>query len=142
MKWRALVLGLLLTFSMPNVAELSVGAQWAKDALSNYSVYEEFVADTTKPQARILLTTDYSVKEFRVLALSLQEVDAQGKMIFAEKELYKMADLTPQRPLVVTLTFYGDLPHYGISYIDETGHTKKFAIQLSGEDGSLLLGAI
>ncbi len=138
MKYKALILGLLLSLAITNTAELSVGARWA-DNMPAGAAYDEFVADTTKPQSRILFTTDSTVTKFKVLGLQLKEVDPQGKIIFTEEELYSQETLTPQRPLLVVLTFYGDLPHYGISYLDENGRAQKYSVQISGEDGTLIL---
>lgn len=139
MKYKALILGLLLSLAITNTAELSVGARWADNSLPAGAAYDEFVADTTKPQSRILFSTDSTVTKFKVLGLQLKEVDPQGKITFTEEELYKQESLTPQRPLLVVLTFYGDLPHYGISYLDEKGQVKKYSVQISGEDGTLIL---
>ena len=80
-----------------------------------------------------------SVKNFKVLALTCEGVDEEGVMKFAVRELYTLKKLTPKRPLVVTMVFYGDLPNNGISYVDAKGITQRFAVGLSGEDGSLQL---
>ena len=37
------------------------------------------------------------------------------------------------------LIFPGDLPAYGISYVDAEGSLRRFAIAVSGYEGSLLL---
>ena len=36
-------------------------------------------------------------------------------------------------------TFFGDLPNNGVSYVGEDGATRNFAVNVSGEDGSLML---
>jgi len=60
-------------------------------------------------------------------------------MTFDVEELYTLDRLTADRPLVVSTTFYGLIPNNGISYVDETGTTRFFAVDMSGEDGSLYL---
>lgn len=40
---------------------------------------------------------------------------------------------------ILLLVFWGDLPGYGISYVDANGDLRYFAIEVSGEDGALLL---
>ena len=40
---------------------------------------------------------------------------------------------------MVKTVFYGLIPNNGISYVDETGATRTFAVDMSGEDGSLYL---
>ncbi len=47
--------------------------------------------------------------------------------------------MTPDTPIAVQLIFPGDLPAYGISYEDQHGILRRFAMEVSGEDGSLLL---
>ena len=48
---------------------------------------------------------------------------------------------SPEKPLVVKLSFPGDLPAYGISYEDSEGKGEehRFSICMSGKDGSLLM---
>ena len=47
--------------------------------------------------------------------------------------------MTPDTPVAVQLIFPGDLPAYGISYVDAGGDLRRFAIEVSGDDGSVLL---
>lgn len=47
--------------------------------------------------------------------------------------------MTPDTPVAVQLIFPGDLPAYGISYVDAGGNLRRFAIEVSGYDGSVLL---
>lgn len=100
---------------------------------------EKFTADNFDTQVKVLFSTTESVKDFKFLELQLDEVDKNGKISFLEKEIYSLKNLTNEKPLVVDMTFFGDTPNYGISYVDNNGNTKKFAIQMSGEDSSLLL---
>ncbi len=123
-------------------AKIQIRMQWAKEVQADLSDYDTFIVDTTESQSKIVFSAGKRVKDFKVLALSMADVDEDGKIRFTVKELYALDQLTPERPLVVGLTFYGDLPHYGISYVDENGITRQFAIQISGKDGSLLLDAI
>ena len=116
-----------------------VRARWAKDELHRFSAYDEFIADTTESQVGVLFITDSSVTDFKVLGLTLDSVDHNGKVAFSTKELYALDVLAPERPLMVRLTLFGTIPHYGISYVDGSGATRNFAVEVSGMDGSLLL---
>lgn len=122
-----------------NRVESRVRAQWAKDAPAGIPVCGEFVASSSEPQAKILFSTDRAVKDFKVLALAFESVDENGKVSFAVKELYRLDQLTPEHPLAVVTTFFGDLPNNGVSYVGEDGATRNFAVNVSGEDGSLML---
>ena len=139
---KALVLGMLLTILPIRIGELSAHIEWAKDALPRYTAYDEFVADTTEHQVRVLISVDNPVKQFKVLSIAFTGATPEGKMTFTEKAIYIQAALTPKRPFVLTMTFLGDIPGYGISYVDDKNVTQKFAIQQSGNDGSLGLGKI
>lgn len=116
-----------------------VCASWAEDIIDNYDEYDEFTADNYESQDKVLFTTDKSVKDFNILALTLEDVDDDGKVTFSEKSVYNMDTLKPERPLMVNMTLEGTIPNYGISYTDTDGSTKRYAVEISGKDGSLLL---
>ena len=48
-------------------------------------------------------------------------------------------ELSPDRPLLLNMTFYGMLPYYGVSYVDDSGETISYSINMSGKDGSVIL---
>lgn len=116
-----------------------VDAKWAEDEIENYNEYDEFTADTYEYQSKVLFTADRSVKNFNVLALTMEDVDDDGNVTFSEKSIHTLATLKPERPLMVRMTFEGTIPNYGISYTDTDGSTKRFAVQISGKDGSIIL---
>lgn len=99
-----------------------------------------FVADGGEYAVQLVCAASGPVTDFRVLSLVMTDFRDDGP-VFAETELYRQETLTPDCPLAVTLTFAGDLPNNGISYVDDTGETLRFALSMSGEDGSLLLEA-
>ena len=65
--------------------------------------------------------------------------DENYNIIFDIDERYALDALTPENPLLVKMTFFGDLPSYGFSFDDETGKTRYFSISLSGYDGSIIV---
>ena len=118
---------------------LPVKAQWADEALGAYTAYDAFTADSSDAGTRVLFTAGDGVKDFRLLALELEDVSETGAMAFSAREVYQQDTLTPERPLVVELTFYGDIPSYGVACVDGSGAEHRFVLELSGADGSLLL---
>ena len=56
-----------------------------------------------------------------------------------EKVYYYYGDFEPGNPFVITLTMYGTIPYYGISYETADGETHYYAISESGMDGSAIL---
>ena len=118
---------------------LPVKVQWADDALGAYTAYDAFTADSSDQCARVLFTTGDGVEDFRLLALELEDVSETGAMTFSAREVYQQDALTPERPLMVELIFYGDIPNYGVACVDGTGAERRFVLEISGADGSLLL---
>ena len=94
----------------------------------------------------ILFTTDSRVTDFTLLDLFAEDFTETGAVIFSATpvELDEERDslpsvMTPDTPVAVQLIFPGDLPAYGISYVDAGGDLRRFAIEVSGYDGSVLL---
>lgn len=134
----------LIPFSMlettgESLTEPLVDIQWADGFSGSLSDYDEFTADQSDGCVRVLFTAKAPAKNFQFLALPFNWSDEDEEIKAQAQEIYFADTLMPERPLVVTMTFYGDLPSYGISYVDETDTTRFFYVILSGEDGSLLL---
>ena len=94
----------------------------------------------------ILFTTDSRVTDFTLLDLSVEDFTETGAVIFSatpvaldEERESLPSVMTPDTPVAVQLIFPGDLPAYGISYVDAGGNLRRFAIEVSGYDGSVLL---
>lgn len=47
--------------------------------------------------------------------------------------------LTPEKPLVAEVVFYGDFTTYGLSFLDESGARRYFAVYISGRNGAPVL---
>lgn len=127
--------------NLPN--EAFVHIDYAKeDLLAHPETFDEFIADESEYQVKVVFTTDTAIKDFKYVELSFNEAPESGKSEFTvTKELYSLAELSPNRPLVIGMTFEGIIPNRGISFIDENGKTKYYTIQMSGKDGSLFLTA-
>jgi hypothetical protein len=108
--------------------------QWAEE-LAELPEHESFVAAQGEWAVQILIETDRPVGDFRVLALTPED-GAEG-LRFREEALFTLPELRPERPLLLTLVFYGDIPNNGFSYVDTDGSLRRCALGLSGEDGSL-----
>lgn len=116
--------------------EPAVQAHWAEDVLVGLSDYHEVSVSTAEPLARVLLSCEYAVKDFKVLGI---EASMSSSLSFFTEELYALDELTPDRPLLLNMTFYGLLPYYGVSYVDDSGETISYSINMSGKDGSVIL---
>ena len=94
----------------------------------------------------ILFTTDSRVTDFTLLDLFAEDFTETGAVIFSATPVELDGErgslpsvMTPDTPVAVQLIFPGDLPAYGISYVDAKGSLRRFAIAVSGYDGPLLL---
>ena len=52
--------------------------------------------------------------------------------------LYTIDELDPDHPFLAQVVFWGDMTTYGISFTDENGEVRHYAISISGKDGSLV----
>lgn len=118
--------------------EAKVTADYSEN-ISDYAEYITYTVDESEYSTKILFMAEGTVTDFSFLSLSIKDVDENGKATFDTESLYKLDKLTEEKPLEVTLTFYGDSPAYGISYKDAQGVTKNYTVTISGEDGSVIL---
>ena len=117
--------------------EPAIQAHWAEDVLDGISDYHEVSVSTAESLARVLLSCEYAVKDFKVLGIEASPMS--NSLSFSTEELYALDELTPDRPLLLNMTFYGLLPSYGVSYVDDSGETLYYSINMSGKDGSVIL---
>ena len=124
--------------------EAPVQVHWAEPWLQGITDYEEFVADDGEYATDVLFTAKRTVTDFELMRLTIREIYEDGAVSYASEPIYSLDRLTPERPLVVRMTFPGDAPTYGISYMDESGDgmTHHLAVKVSGEDGTLSLQKI
>ena len=117
-------------------APANVTALWAEDAAFGNCL--EFEADSDS-ETKVVFTTDRTVTDFTLLSVFLEGVAEDGTAEYSCETVYLQETLSPDEPLMVNMTFYGDLPNYGIGYTDTDGTARRFTVSISGEDGSLIL---
>ncbi len=120
-------------------AKPQVSAQWAEKIEYNYSQYKTYIDKDSENSSEIIFVASEDVTDFKLLKLSLTDVDESGNASFSSEELYSQETLTPKIPLNAVITFHGDSPEYGISYNDSKGVGHRFTLTVSGKDGSLVL---
>ncbi|MDY4970419.1 MAG: hypothetical protein SO101_09195 [Lachnospiraceae bacterium] len=121
--------------------EALVHAEWAEEIQPEWSGYETFTADEGEYAAGVVFTSEKTVRDFKLTALTMREVDDQGNITFDASTIYTLDVLTPDHPLIVQMSLPETIPMYGISYrVNEDDETVRcFTVQISGKDGSLLL---
>jgi len=112
---------------------------WAEDRPGGVADCELFAVEGSDPRARVVFTALRPVTDFKLLSLSFESMTDDGVITFGIEELYTLDRLTPERPLAADMTFFGTIPNNGVSYVDETGTLRRFAVDMSGQDGSVYL---
>jgi len=92
----------------------------------------------------VLSTSEYAVKllfraQETLTDLSVTTMDFSDDALFPAEELYALAELAPQKPLVLTVAFPGDLTTYGLLYTDEAGKEHTCILYQSGRNGAIVL---
>ncbi len=116
-----------------NAYPISAGfADW--DILSSGN-YHEFIIEDSEYTVKLIFRANEVLTDVRFTSLEYSE---NGTYSVA-KELYTLSELTPDRPLVTGVVFYGSMTTYGISFVDATGQAHHCAVSISGQDGALLI---
>ena len=79
------------------------------------------------------------LSDFKLLALTDMTMIDDGRLRYKETVKQTFGELTPQRPIEVSLEIMGDLPEYAISFTDPLGNPVKMLLSISGKDGSPIL---
>ena len=118
--------------------EPQIRVEWADEAVLTAEHDECDIFEPSEEQAQVAFSSDTPVNEFLILELTLTDCSEEGVMTF---NAYPAAspDITPGKPLVIGFTFMGDIPEYGFQYEDADGNLRRFAMEISGEDGSLVI---
>lgn len=111
-----------------------------EEFLSRYESYDQFV----DPEAiegsvvQLVISANIELRDFKFIEIN-SAADNHELWFSEEKVLYSVPTLSPEKPLVIGMTFFGDMPTRGISFTDESGTVRYYCIAMSGKDGSLLL---
>lgn len=98
---------------------------------------KEVVVNSGEGSTRLVFAADKPLKDFKILALEFEDFTEAGNISFKTEDACVYGELAPGEPLVAEIVFYGDMPNNGISFVDENGKEHRFAINVSGKDGSL-----
>lgn len=102
----------------------------ATDELMNkYDSSHEYIND--EDGARLIIWTDEKIKDFAFISV---DYEGTGDKIsyLAGDILFSVDELSPEKPFVVKLMIPGSVLAYGISFLDENGVQRYFAINLDG----------
>lgn len=126
--------------------DCKVHADFFDDVSYKYPFYQyddayEYV-DGSDYETRVMFRSDEGVMNFKLLALTLRDVDAEGHAAFDVETVFSIPSLRAGIPLAVPMNFPGDIPSNGFSYTDTDGTTRTYSISISGRDGSLVIAPL
>ncbi|MBR2434887.1 MAG: hypothetical protein IKB22_05385 [Lentisphaeria bacterium] len=96
--------------------------------------YHEAVHSASEYAVKLLFRAQETLTDFRVTTMDFGE-----NGLFPAGELYTLAELTPQKPLILTVAFPGDLTTYGLLYTDASGTEHVCILYQSGRNGAVVL---
>jgi len=127
------------TAELSNNIETPVQVSYAGEEPLGYRnlEYDTVILEESEYQVQIVFTAKQNVHDFRIYRLSFSDIDSEGNPVFETEQIYEQEELSCERPLQAVLTFPGDLPTAGFSYVRQDGQECRFSIGQSGKDGSL-----
>lgn len=101
------------------------------ETLKDYANYTECSATNDKDAVKILITADEELSNIKIFSVEFLDFNSDGKANFNFKDVTTAANITPDCPLVLTVTFGEVFPNFGFSFTDSTGD-HKIGIEISG----------
>ena len=110
---------------------------WLRDVQADVQQYGMVKVPNASEFVKVVLRSDKSLSNFKVLS-----VDEQGNAHFDAQPVYRQDMLMADTPLVMQLADTEAVPANAIAFDDELGRERRFAVSISGMDGSLQLSEI
>ena len=95
--------------------------------------------DDPAEQSAIVFTADGDIADFKTLELTFDNADDSGTMFFKTKDVENYGELKDGEAVTVGMEMLGDTPNNGIAYTYGDNTTKYYSVDISGNDGSVLL---
>lgn len=102
---------------------------------------QKFTADNSEYETEVVFLAAGEITDFAFCSVETIDYTDEGTYKAELKPMHTIVTLNKNEPLIVTMTFWGDIPSYGITYTDSEGTNHSELITLSGEDGSVVLMA-
>lgn len=128
-----------------NDAPISVKEATESPEMLAAAGYELVITSNKKHAAKVLITAEKPLKNFRIVAIQYVPNDDPDDMTIRFKELgtlHARTMLTPDSALCAVVEMIGSIPNIGFSYMAEDGTSHVFSLSQSGEDGSLFLDPV
>lgn len=136
-KIQTLEFELFSTYMSDNHAPVS--AEFSDKISHRYTAGENLVISDYDTAVDVFFYATEKVTDVKFLALNAA-VSGDGNLIYDPEVVCTTDQITEETPAIVSLIAPGDvMPINGIAYVDSSGKERKFALTLSGKDGSLIL---
>lgn len=103
------------------------------DELYESGAYIFCHADPSEYSVKIAIRANERITDVRFSSLQLGEEFWETDRVF-----YESAYMTAEVPLVIEVTFWGDMTTFGFDFTDEEGVQRNYLISQSGMDGTVL----
>lgn len=107
---------------------------YADYAPEDFNAYHAFWSDETDYITAIGFTASQTLTDVRFGLLDWFETESWQM----SEVLYTMEEMDPDHAFLAHVVFWGDMTTYGISFTDEQGEARHYAVSISGKDGSLV----
>ena len=107
---------------------------YADYAPESFNAYHAFWSDETDYITSIGFTPGETLTDVKFGLLDWFETESWQM----SQVLHTIDEMDPDHPFLAQVVFWGDMTTYGISFTDESGEMRHFAVSISGKDGSLI----
>jgi len=123
-----------LTLAAKEAPEILLTLESTSPAEFSKTGVHSYIHEKTEYTRYLQLNAQQTLSDIRFALLDpVTDPLAEGKI------LYTLEKLTPEKPLVIGVVFWGDLTTYGITCTDSDGTVHRYYIYESGRDGSAVL---
>ena len=120
--------------SVRSGAQLPVSAFFADGVDLTGEIRCEYTVEDSEYASRIAFRANQQLRNVELTSLQYE-----GDAYSVEEFHLWMNTLQKGAYFVADVVFYGDMTTYGLSFVDEKGNERYFALSLSGLDGSLVM---
>lgn len=122
------------------LARQHIKLEWLRTSDVDVKKCERVTLPNAAPEMTVVFKSDKPLAHFKVLVLSLKNIDYETNAItYDKKEVYSKDLLMADEPVLLELAVAETAPANGVSFEDELGRTRQFALGVSGVDGSLIV---
>ncbi len=115
--------------SVPPARQNPISVKYSEKRPENAESGHFYLKEQSEYTVYLTFSAEEAVEDIRLYLLDNSEVEYR-----LGEELYALDALSPDKPLVAGVVFYGDMTAYGISFKDASGAVRYFAVisNLSG----------